>query len=68
MKNRNKTYAKGMLAMAIGFSFAAEVTNYTFNKNKTSTEEQIITKTAQKQEVQEKTSASRYQDKLSFWE
>ncbi|GAB3529334.1 hypothetical protein GCM10027443_08450 [Pontibacter brevis] len=59
MKNRNKTYAKGLLALAIGFSFAAEVANYTLNANKTSVAgEQHVTEAAQKQATQ---------DKLSFW-
>ncbi|WP_276498910.1 hypothetical protein [Pontibacter litorisediminis] len=32
MKNSSKTYAKVMLAAALGFSFAAEATNYTTAK------------------------------------
>ncbi|MHA6246883.1 hypothetical protein ACXYMU_03025 [Pontibacter sp. CAU 1760] len=33
MKNRNKIYGKIMLALALGFSFAAEAANYTLNKD-----------------------------------
>ncbi|MCJ8165563.1 hypothetical protein MKJ04_11995 [Pontibacter sp. E15-1] len=33
MKNRNRTYVKLMLALALGFSFAAEATNYTMGKH-----------------------------------
>ncbi|WP_299756430.1 hypothetical protein [uncultured Pontibacter sp.] len=35
MKNSNRTYAKVMLAAALGFSFAAEATNYNNIKSET---------------------------------
>ncbi|MFD3003259.1 hypothetical protein ACFS7Z_23050 [Pontibacter toksunensis] len=63
MNNRDRTYAKVLLALAIGFSFAAEVANYTINEKAPFTENQT-----EKKEVQERASASIYQDKISFWE